>query len=188
MADRQRREGRLPTTSYAILGLLTFGEMSGYDLDKLVRKSVGFFWTPAKSQIYSALRRLVSLGYASDQEVEQDQRPDKRLYRVTAEGERALREWLESPDVEPDIVKIPLLVKVFFGRLMSRETLAAQVRERRRQAREVLARFRALERDLARNEELLFPYLTLKSGLAHTRATIRWADDVLAALEEGGAR
>jgi len=43
----------LPTTSYVILGLLTFREMSGYDLKQLINKSIThFYWSPAKSQIY----------------------------------------------------------------------------------------------------------------------------------------
>ncbi|MGH9169144.1 MAG: PadR family transcriptional regulator, partial [Acidimicrobiia bacterium] len=70
----------LPTTSFAVLGLLTFGEHSGYELHQLVEQSIGFFLTPAKSQIYAELRRLVSLGYAVEREVEQDRRPDKRVY------------------------------------------------------------------------------------------------------------
>jgi DNA-binding PadR family transcriptional regulator len=47
-----RDERALPVTSYAVLGLLTYGERSGYDLTKLVEQSIGFFFTPAKSQIY----------------------------------------------------------------------------------------------------------------------------------------
>ena len=82
----------LPATSYAILGLLTFGEMSGYDLMKLAAQSVAYFWTPAKSQIYGELKRLVEAGFATAREVAQHQRPDKRLFRITPEGEWALRD------------------------------------------------------------------------------------------------
>jgi DNA-binding PadR family transcriptional regulator len=78
---------KLPATSYAILGLLTFGqELSGYDLGKVVEQSIGFFWTPAKSQVYGELRRLVAVGYATGREVEQSGRPDKRLYAITPDG------------------------------------------------------------------------------------------------------
>src|SRR5919106_3112715 len=88
-----------PTTSYAVLGLLTFGEMSGYDITKVAEQSIGFFFTPAKSQIYSELRRLVSLGYSTEREVEQDRLPDKRLYRITERGRRGPRGGVGNPAV-----------------------------------------------------------------------------------------
>ena len=83
MAKRADGEA-LPTTAYAVLGLLTFGEMSGYDLKRMANQSIRyFFWSPASSQIYSELRRLKSLGYATEREVAQERRPDKRLYQIT---------------------------------------------------------------------------------------------------------
>ena len=48
----------LSDTEYAVLGLLTFGERSGYELDKLAGRSIGYFWRPAKSKIYAILPRL----------------------------------------------------------------------------------------------------------------------------------
>lgn len=178
-----RAEGpRLPTTSYAILGVLTFGDMSGYDLAKFVENSVGFFWTPAKSQIYAELRRLVSVGYATEHEVEQRDRPDKRVYRVTLEGQRALRRWLEQADIEPDTIRSAFLLQVFFGHHVSRETLLSRVQEYRRQAKDRLTAFRQIERHIKGKPELLYPYLTLRSGLAHVRASITWADDVIREL------
>jgi PadR family transcriptional regulator AphA len=175
----------LPTTSFAVLGLLTFGEHSGYDLHQLVEQSIGFFLTPAKSQIYAELRRLVSLGYAVEREVEQDRRPDKRVYRITASGRRALREWLEEAEVPPDEIKSPFLVKVFFGARMDRGALLSQLKEARREARERLDQLKVIEDAIKDQDDLFFPYLTLKSGLAHCRASIRWADEVIRDLEAG---
>ena len=57
---------QLPTTAYAVLGLVSFGETSGYDLKQFADRSINyFFWSPATSQIYAELRRLKSLGYVS---------------------------------------------------------------------------------------------------------------------------
>ena len=77
----------LPSTGYALLGLLTFGEKSGYDLGKFVNETIAhFFFNPAKSQVYAELRRLVARGYATEREVAQRDRPDKRLYAITPTG------------------------------------------------------------------------------------------------------
>lgn len=180
---------RLPTTSYAVLGLLAdCGEISGYDLSKVVGRSVGFFLTPAKSHIYAELRRLVSLGHATERKVEQDKRPDKTLYRITDAGRRALAAWLNHEEVEPDEIRSPFLAKLFFGRHTEPEALLRQVHRYRTEARERLEVFQGIEKQIKESEEARFPYLTLRAGLAHTRAAIRWADQVIAELEAGRTR
>jgi DNA-binding PadR family transcriptional regulator len=70
----------LPTTSYAVLGLLTFAPTSGYDLAIAADRSIANFWPISKSQVYSELRRLEKLGLVRSREVEQDKRPDKRVF------------------------------------------------------------------------------------------------------------
>jgi PadR family transcriptional regulator AphA len=173
----------LPTTSYAVLGLLTFGEMSGYDLLKRIEESVAFFWSPAKSQVYAELKRLARLGLVAERRVRQEDRPDKRLYRLTDRGEAALRAWLDSPAVEPDVVRSAMLVKLFFGHRADPRALSRQVQNYRRRSAERLARYRSIERQIAGREDLLFPYLVLRAGLVHERAHVRWCDEVLAAME-----
>ena len=177
----------LPATTYAILGLLTWGEMSGYDLRKLIEGSIAhFFFKPAKSQIYGELRRLVVEGFATERQVAQDSRPDKRLYAVTPEGHLALRRWLDGSDAGPEVFRSPLCLKVFLGAQMDRETLAAQVKEALRQAQESLAAFQDNEREIAGRPEFFYPNFVLQRGIAHERATIRWASEVLQALEQDG--
>lgn len=181
-------DAALPTTTFAILGLLTFGETSGYDLTKLVDRSVGFFWSPAKSQIYAELRRLVALGYATEREVEQRDRPDKRLYSITEQGVDALRAWLERADEEPESFKSPFLVKVFFAHLMDGRTFVRRMREYRAQAEAHLETLRQLDRQIRGDPEAAFPYFVLRAGLQHARATIRWIDEVLRQVTREGAR
>jgi PadR family transcriptional regulator AphA len=172
----------VPTSAYAILGLLTFGEQSGYDLQKLVERSVGHFFDPAKSQIYGELKRLVSVGFATERHVRQNDRPDKRMYSVTPDGERALREWLAEPPGD-EAFRSPFLIHVFFGHLMDPEVLKAQIREYRAQAVETLTELRATETEIKDAPFARFPYMTLRAGLSSCRHIIEWADEVLNELE-----
>ncbi|HLM36193.1 MAG TPA: helix-turn-helix transcriptional regulator [Gaiellaceae bacterium] len=166
---------QLSDTEYAVLGLLTFGERSGYELDKLARRSIGYFWQPAKSKIYAILPRLVERGLAVSSPVAQDGRPDKRLYRITASGEESLRTWLVSEEPVSRTTRDGLLVKLFFGGLGEVEGLRAQLLERKREAEQKLAELEEIDRHLDREEDF-FPYLTLLHGLEVTRAMIRWVD------------
>ena len=54
----------LPTTSYAILGLLALRSWTGYELAQQGRRSMAFMWPKAESVIYEEPRRLVTLGLA----------------------------------------------------------------------------------------------------------------------------
>jgi PadR family transcriptional regulator AphA len=179
---------RLTTTTFAVLGLLTFREMSGYDVLKLAQRSIAHFWSPARSHVYAELKRLSALGLASERHVAQEGRPDKTIYAITDDGMRALREWMSDAEVEPDQLKSPFTLKVFFGALLPAESLVVQIKEMRRQAQQQLEELRATELEIGDDERLFFPYLTLRAGLAHTQAELRWADEVIDELDRRGER
>jgi DNA-binding PadR family transcriptional regulator len=183
MATTTDRRPELPATSYAILGLLSLGgECSGYDLGKIVARTIGFFWTPAKSQLYAELRRLAAAGYATERRVEQADRPDKRLYEITPEGLEALREWLEEAPVELEPIKSVFLLKVFFGHLMGPAAVAAQVRDYRREMQTMLDQLRAIEAHIPEEPTTPYPFYALRYGIAYARATIGWCDETLKQL------
>lgn len=168
-------------TEYAVLGLLRFGERSGYELDKLAERSIGYFWRPAKSKIYEILPRLVDRGLARVSPVVQEKRPDKQVYAITADGRRALRAWLDALDHPSGVRRDGLLLKLFFGDDDHVEALRALVEERGRRAAEKLAELEEIDRTIDRDEDF-FPYLTLLHGLEDARSTIAWCGQALALL------
>ena len=173
----------LPLTSYAVLGLLTQGEASGYDLIKRAQQCIAyFFWSPSRSQIYAELGRLEGGGYVTERAVEQERRPDKRVYAITPTGEATLHAWLIDPQTTAS--QTILLLKIFLGKLITPEQLITQIRRTQGQAQATLAEYQQLEAEHPSKVDDFFPYLTLLSGLAHTRATIEWADRVIAELEQ----
>jgi len=171
----------ISSTEAAILGLLRLGERSGYDLSKMVRGSVGYFWSPAQSQIYSILPRLVEAGFAVRRGVRQARRPDKQLYRITKRGEAALDEWLNDPETEAAPAKNPFLLKLFLGEFMSREAVVAHVKRGRAEAAAELAELEQIRPDTSGAH----PYdgLILDWGLMRARAFIRWADRAVREIE-----
>jgi DNA-binding PadR family transcriptional regulator len=165
-----------------VLGLLRDGERSGYDIQKGIERSVGYFWASAKTQIYAVLPRLVDAGLATRRDVVQQQRPDKQLYRITRLGERALRSWLEQP-LEPVRNRNELLLKLFFGERTSPEVLLGHVRARREEADALRERLLAIDEADAGGANDRYRAMTRRWGLEYARATIRWAADVERELE-----
>ena len=186
----------LPTTSYVILGLLTFREMSGYDLKQLINKSIThFYWSPAKSQIYGELRRLESHGLVTMREVPQTLRPDKRLYQITPAGTEAMQQWLRSSGVEPDSYKSALLLKVFFGHMLSYDTTIGLLEERRKQIAQELTACERRSQELQdkmrgseADDEAFFPLLTLQRSITLCQADLGWLDDALGQLRQRQAQ
>lgn len=78
----------LPATSWAVLGMLTFGEeLTGNDLKKWADWSVGFFyWSPSISQVYAELKKLESIGFVESRVVSEPGVRGKRLYSITQSG------------------------------------------------------------------------------------------------------
>ncbi|MES1246572.1 MAG: PadR family transcriptional regulator, partial [Actinomycetota bacterium] len=118
---------KISGTEAALLALLTRGEMSGYDLQRAAESAGGFFWAPTKSRIYAVLPQLVDRGFATSREVQQVGRPNKQLYKITKSGRAIVQDWLEQPPVfEPE--RAPMLLKLYFGDLLSPEILLAHIR------------------------------------------------------------
>ena len=174
------RTTALSSTEVAILGLLTFGEKSGYDLHRLVERSVGFFWRPARSQIYAVLPRLVDRGFARRRDVVQEQRPDKQLYRITSAGREALREWLAQP-FEWGAPQDPFQLRLFFSGAGNPEDAVTLIESAREHVRAHVERLNTIEREglSPPPEEEFFPHLSLKLGRKRALAFLEWADEAL---------
>jgi DNA-binding PadR family transcriptional regulator len=167
-------------TEVAVLGLLAEGEQSGYDLLRAAERSVGFFWTPAKTQLYAVLRKLVEHGWATARHVRQSDRPDKTLYRMTDAGRERLRLGLEQ--VRSTVNKNPLELRIFFGAHRDRAAVVADLEAVRDRGRAHLAELEEIEQTFDHDEHL-FPYLTLLRGKANAAADAAWAEQALALLE-----
>lgn len=177
----------LTTTEAALLGLLQKCAMSGYDLRKEVEKSVGYFWAPAKTQIYATLPKLVEAGYATHEKVVQDARPDKTIYSLTDAGSEALRDWVENAPLDAGQGRNLILLKVYFGAAADTEALLQQLRERRSDAEQLRAELEELDAIPGATDDT-FQTLTRRWGLEYAEALIRWTEEAERELQRVARR
>jgi DNA-binding PadR family transcriptional regulator len=104
----------LNPTSYVVLGMLSLGKRTGYDIKQLVDKSTRFFWAASYGQIYPELKRLEEAGLIRGEADPQGGR-QRRAYELTEAGEQALEEWLRSSDPATVEMRDPALLKLFFA-------------------------------------------------------------------------
>lgn len=120
---------RLSATARVILGLLKSGPRTGYDVKRVTDFSTRYFWRASYGQIYPELRGLEADGLVRARE-EPHGRRQRRVYELTAAGERVLVDWLGA-SFEQFELRDEGLLKLFFGELLSDEALRDLVRRRR---------------------------------------------------------
>ena len=173
----------LTTTEAAVLALLAIeGERSGYDLFKLVERSIAHVWSPARSGLYAVLPRLERERLARRRVVAQSARPDKQLYRITRAGARALETWLET--VEPD-ASDAFYLKLFVGGLAQPAVMLEQVAQFQADAAGRLGRYREIEQTNTDTGHDWYHRHLLRLAIARTELELDWADGVARALERG---
>ena len=176
-------------TAQAILGFLTWGPKTGYDVKKAVEASIGNFWSESFGQIYPALARLAERGWAIRVDTPKTGRRPQHAYAITDAGRDELRRWLAEPVAIPR-PRNELLLKLFFGRAIDRDTCVGHVRVFAAEQRTLAARYAAIrgtmEAQGGGNPNLPYWLATLSYNEHHARAMIAWSEETLATLEGDG--
>ncbi|MCG7610943.1 MULTISPECIES: PadR family transcriptional regulator [unclassified Mycobacterium] len=176
----------------AVLAALLDGEASGYDLAKGFDASVANFWMATPQQLYRELDRMAADGLIEARLVEQDRRPNKRLYSLTEAGRQALLEFTATPP-KPGAIREDLLVQVQAVDSGNIAAVRDALAERLQWATAKLARYRRTQEHLlaGRTEaaylaeaERIGPYLTLLRGIRFEEENADWAGLALAVIEQ----
>lgn len=176
----------LPITSYALLGLLTFGdELTGYELKQRADATLRFYWvSPAMSQVYSELNRLRDRGFVAATEA-QDGSPT--TYRLSNSGKQALEDWMRASTPGFPVLKHPVALRLLLGHVidpagaisMLRTHLDALAAERTALA-EVHDSLRGRD---GPGEPFRYPSLVADWGLEYFDNEARIVSDLIARLE-----
>jgi DNA-binding PadR family transcriptional regulator len=128
--------------------------------------------------------------------VQQERRPNKRLFSLTEAGLEVLRDYILATPAKPLAIRDELMVKVQCVDIGDLDAVRAAVAERVERATAKLARYERLRERLldGRSEDEYFthaerigPYLTLLGGLALERANVQWGETALKRLDQRAA-
>lgn len=118
----RRTSGLSP--EYALLGFLEQSPAHGYELHQKLLEQLGEIWHVSLSQTYNILTRLEQQGFIQGAMQEQEKRPAKRRFRLTAAGRGRFETWMSSISAcSVRAIRVEFMTRLYF--VYSRNPVAA---------------------------------------------------------------
>lgn len=174
---------------HGILGLLNYGDMSGYEIREVFKDSLNYFWTAQTSQIYREIGVLEKNGWIEKRTVEQDGKPNKNICSITDEGRKELLRWLSEPDIDMDIRSSTLMKIFFMGELPVSSSLEffKQLNEEYRKGLEALQQadtsITSYQEMIPDKKSALFWQMTADFGKRYMQMYLVWTESCIHLLE-----
>ena len=176
---------------HGLLGILDCAAMTGYELDRVFRDSLAFFWHAQTSQIYRELAAMEGLGWLSSTVVPQSDRPNKKIYSLTPSGKEELIAWLRKDQTADDFnTKNPFLMRLFFLGILPPEEGVATLTRYRELCADALAQLTSEDsieeyRQFAPSpESATYWGMTADFGRRFYELGIEWADESVRKIKE----
>lgn len=175
---------RKSKTPYALLGVLSFGPKSAYEISQFIERSTSHFWSESDGQLYPNLKKLVEAGFVECARDDQASQPNKKIYSLTDSGETALLEWLHQTPTT-FTVRNEFLLQLFFGHKLSATENCEKIQRYRHELSRYGGLFESLEQRIKeRGQESTYLLLALSYGQCSLKAEIQWCDDALKQLTQ----
>jgi DNA-binding PadR family transcriptional regulator len=172
--------------SHAIMTALLEDDLTGYELAKYFDTSMGFFWRASHQQIYQELRKMADKEWLSARVIEQQGKPNKVRYSLTAVGKETLDQWiLAAAKLQP--AKDDFMIKLYNVGHCDVTPILAELNERQKTWEEQLVIYQRM-RDKHYSKPKALPdtqkgiYLTLMVGIGQMEFYLQWCKEARALL------
>lgn len=169
--------------AHAILGVLEYQPMHGYELRRVLGEGISTFWPINLPAIYPCLRKLEEDGLVSHRlQPTPEGRPDRKVFDITDSGRDELARWRRLPPDGPPQLRNPLYLKLFFAQPENLRDAIDWIDKTLESARSNAAQLRA---DLANPNAFstFFVKFMRESGVAHHELQIELLEDLRARVE-----
>lgn len=160
-----------------LLGLLRREEMHGYQLYEFIEHDLASCTDMKKSTAYYLLNKMAERGWITEETEQEGNRPPRRVYSLTPDGESAFQSLLRENLAETHPVYFSGDAGLAFLDALEPEESTALLEQRRH----------ALERTLERLGETPAHggslHLVIEHQVHHLKSEIAWLDEVTARLQ-----
>ena len=164
---------------YALLAILAERDLHGYELKSSFDEKVGAFWSLNFGQIYSTLDRLEKDELVTHDRETQERRPDRKIFRITAQGRQAVAEWLTTPVGKVRALRDEFFIKLVFMDKGDPAPILQLIEKQKSLYIKQMSQLTQRKLDLKRQAQgvhTLTAELLIDAGLFHAEADIRWLD------------
>lgn len=177
---------------HGLLGLLNYGKMTGYELDKAFKDSLYLFWQAQTSQIYREINSMEKMGWLTSEIVIQTDKPNKKIYLITAQGKQELQNWLNESQLDKEFqTRSTFLMKLFFSSGKDITSNIEMLKEYKAKCLEELTNIEKTNDSIAyynqdshRNQDAIYWRLTARFGALHIKACHDFAQEAIETLEK----
>ncbi len=164
--------------SYGLLSFLSTEPMTGYDLMLKLNQ----FWRTTHSAIYPLLSELEDKLCVTYTLVNQNGKPDKKVYKITDTGREFLKEWLSAP-TEEAVQKDEMMLKIYCIQGFDNETIEKLINEMEDRYQKQLNKYTDSLNKLRANVNNKFDsfksqgfgsYLLLEKAICDVQLSIKW--------------
>ncbi|WP_078394609.1 PadR family transcriptional regulator [Shouchella patagoniensis] len=96
---------------YALLGIISKKPVTGYDVVRIFKEQMIYFWNSTHSQVYTELHKMENEDLIQHELIIQDTSPNKKIYTLTDNGRKELVDWVIGQPLKPAKIKDEFLIK-----------------------------------------------------------------------------
>jgi DNA-binding PadR family transcriptional regulator len=162
-----------------LLGLLRSEKMHGYQLNEFIDSHLGTAVHLTRPTAYRVLNKMADDGWVIGREEREGNRPPRRVFAITPEGEAAFQRLLRENLADCESILFPGHVGLLFLHEIPPEEAVEHLRQRRASVRNVLQMVQA-HADHDEGSALMLLHQT-----RHLATELEWLDEVITHLEGG---
>lgn len=176
---------RYNPTTYAILGLMTIGCRTGYDMKRMIDTSLAHFWKISYGQIYPTLKKLVDDQLVIREQKIEEKKPERVEYYLTSQGKEVLHNWLYEPVEKFPGEKNEVLLRLFLSADVDKSVTIDQLEKYREAQLHHLHMYRLIEENIMKQpitEEQRRWLMALDFGKVMANTVVQWCEDTVTKL------
>jgi PadR family transcriptional regulator, regulatory protein AphA len=170
---------------YALLGIISKKPATGYDVVRIFKEQMVYFWNSTHSQIYTELNRMDQESLIDHELVIQQNSPNKKIYSLTDQGRKELVRWMMEQPLKPAKIKDEFLIKAAAFNVLSLPEmiqLVDEVIKRETRVHEMTVQWK--EQYMNGEESDTGTILTLEYGIRYSKMYLEWCEWAKAYLEQ----
>ncbi len=170
----RRPPKRSPFAEPVVLGLLAEAPAHGYALFARIRDDLTGVWQVGMNRLYAVLDAMERDGLIKGRAEQAGNRPERRVFHLTARGRRRFEAWLRAPSRSMQDMRVEFPPKLYFALRRGPQGMAELLQTQRAACQGELERLAAHLRDTPPNDN--FHALVYDFRIRQVRAILDWLD------------